>query len=683
MQLIANDICQQLLKNNTIIIKGETGSGKSTLIEAVFERLQRLEAHTGIAGILFFSSQNNTQRSAFDSFKRKIHHFIKNEVRIFYPLLSACDIYKNDRAEPAFINADETKYLIAKVIDNLRSTELKFCEIIADNAQLANQIYTCMNMCILFDVQPEIAMQRYAQCFSMPQPERLNMLEHAVHVINRYRLKCVENGIFDICTAIWYYKNYILTNPIYVSNFRDRYDFILFDDIECLSVIEAQIAKEWSNIAKGFCACANISAGYGTHGEDMIKYVLDLFEDKGVFIEINSNKTQHNKLHCFADYFYNMILYGSDDLQKSRHSFDSVIIRHKQTQFRNEMIKNAAYRIIEIVKNENIKPGDICVLTSYADPVTFDDMEAYLSKEGIRLSNDMKFTNIENIPLVSILITLIRMAYPHMFGIPELFKLNGLLKFLFCNDIRILSAISSIVSSRIRNRTVLPLELPLSEGEKIQNMHVVEDYKLFAIWINNHIKEQKCCGCYNFFKDAFENIIYPVAVKRSNIKKEDIVSVKTFLDKVENFEKNVSLFGQDPAKNVFEYLTKWKKLNTMPEEVQTLDENSARLTTPQLFLKSSFMPEVLIVLAISSRNWYSRNAGELLHPWTYNPYWIDSIIYNEVLEEETNKKRMADLFRAVFKKVNKRIELFESKLSINLQPNEGMLSEFFDVLSKV
>lgn len=682
MELAAYDIYTKILNNKIVVIKGETGSGKSTLMDLVFEQLKRAGDNSRTARILFFSSVNNSEIRALHAVN--LHNFVKNEVRTFYPLLSNCDIYRHNSAEPVFVNADETKYLIAKVIDNLRNTELKFCEIIADNAQLANQIFTCMNMCVLFDVEPELALQRYEKYFLLPQPERLNILEHAISVIARYRSRCVKNGIFDISSALWYYKKYILTNPVYVSNFRARFDYVLFDDIESAAKIEAQIVKEWSNLARGFCACANVDAGYGVHGEDMIKYVLNLFKDEAVFFELDSNKENNKKqdkrLYYFADCFYNMLVHGSDDGQKCRHSHDSYVIRHKQTQFRNEMIRNAAYRIIDIVKNEKIKPSDICVLASYADPVTFDDMDIYLSKEGIKLSNDMKFDNVENTTVISVLITLIRTAYPQMFRAPDFYKINSLLKFLFCNDKKLISVIGSIIASRIRNRSSLPLELALGEHDKKHYFDVLEDYKLFASWINNHIKEQKCSSCYSFFKGAFENLIYPIAAKRVDIKKEDIISVKTFLDKVENFEKNVSLFGQDPAKNVFEYLTKWKKLSIFSEAELALDETSVRFTTPQLFLKRSCTADVLIVLGISSKNWYSRNAGELLHPWTYNPFWTDDIIYNEVLEEEMNKKRAANLFRAVFKRVNKRIELFESRLSISLQPNEGMLSDIFDIV---
>lgn len=606
--------------------------------------------------------------------------FLQSELNTYYPIvLENCEDILKKRIKPLFLSLEASQFLVSKVIENRRERLGIFAGVTAFSDKIAIELIANLVKAASSEIPFNEIGHRLFKSLEYKEAAKKQILTDADGILNDYKKKCVELGIFDFGMAMELYNNCLLKDDVYIEKLFQRVQHLIVDNIEECVPSEANFV---SILLPSLASCFigyNNEGGYGEIFGSNHEYVKQKIIGRCETIDLRKSFTCSEYMSEFSEMFFDKILkksqyetIGRATIPINLKNKTPLIERTPSFELRSDMLDAVGDRVCRLINFEDCKPSDIVILSTYADTVTEYVIGRIIEKQGFRIKNLSKKSRVIDNPFSLALITLAQICHPS-YGV---FPNRDDIKALFVMVLNIDPIRSSILTNEVCRRKPL-VELPDIRVPKMA-LIIGESNALKYEYIRNWIIDYKASAVSlpisEFFQKAFLEILISKEIAESEMHKAKnlIEFARDFTDIVARFNRNankdfleVVKCGMKSAENIFE----------LEEE---LDGEFVNLTTPLTYLASSLKNKVIILTSISSKNWSPRSMKELTNPHVLSKTWDTDLIYTEEMEEENQINYLAILMRSILKRCGERLITFESDLSANGFENDGILGDYFN-----
>ncbi len=652
--------CQAVLKapgsGSGILLSGPTGSGKTTLlIKRYCYMIQTLGIPSeGILVILLNRAQVlRWRREIFLSGSGRLwltsyFAFLLSELRMYWPIvLDNCPHIKRHETEPHFLSTEQVEYLLSSAIENRRHKEGYFDGITAQSARIAKDIETALVNSAVSGIPAERIGNLFYSSLEKKDDTHRQIYDDMDEVIDAYRKKCMQLGVFDLGMAVELFNSYLLKNEKYFSVLKGRVQHILIDNAEeALPCVSDLADKLMPHIRTCIFAC-NTEGSFRPGFGDSSLYATGKFEE----FKLDDTHTSDRGLKYYADRLYSRIS-GKDCSKPQPQSLSSEILEKCAPELlRSRMLEKAGMRICSLIEKEGYEPSDIAVLSTYADPVTGYVLERILASRGLKLANMAAKQGITDNCCSKALVTFTRLCRPCYGMPPDRQDVRELVTMIYGSD---------PVRSDLAAKNLL---MKKESGVPESLIKVIQRYgSMTEVPLNE------------FLYRAFVEVILS---ERTG--KNDIIQIKMLIDSAGEFVDTVSRFGIDAEKQFVRLAASGGKLEKNRFELEEkLYGSKVLLTTAAGYLGFPVFKKVLVILSASSENWYPGTIRGMTNPHVLSRAWKEGEIYTEEMEQKNRMELLAKRFRAVIRRCSEKLIIFESQMSGAGFENRGMLSEFFD-----
>ncbi len=594
---------------------------------------------------------------------RTFSSFAREELTMFYPLaLGNCGDIVQKEIKPVFLTQEASVHLISKVIQARREKEGLFGALVSSNERLAAVVASNLKAAALEGIPPEEIGSRLYEALGRKDAEKERIFRDMDEIGLAYRKKCLELGVLDYGTAVEVYRKYILPDESYRQNLRKRFKHLIIDDLQ-----EASFAMlELAGLLLESCDSALLAYDPEFGSADLLRGSQELLESR-IFKNCDCVELDNTGKRDFAETLYSAVLEKDGAAVKSGCKFE----RHPAVELRSEMLEQLAYKVCGLINEEGIRPADIVILSTYGDIVTELVIGNILEKNGIRLWNTGARQNTSDSLLCSGLLAFARLCHPAMRLFPEKRAVKQMVELLFGLD--------PVRSSKIARKACSTFPFPqLPDLEEIVPQDkayeaIREKYDYVRNWINDYKGQEKPVNISMFLQLSLMEIFLD-----GSTAEDEIFKAKQMIDIAEKYSGAAAKFGRNTGRDFIEMAESILKADESWEQPEETADSCVCLTTPEAYIASPIDNKVLIISGLSSRHW-SRSIGrEFSNPRVLSVSWDRGTVFTQEMEEESGRRYLASMLRAVFTKGASRVIAFESLLSENGFENDGILPDILD-----
>lgn len=673
----ARNVIEAPAENSHIILKGTTGSGKSTIL---LERYRYMVEDLGIPSenilILVLNRAQSLEwrsktilKGSGSIWRTSYYGFIQSEIRTYYPLvLETCSEIKNKRIEPIFLTFESAQFLLTTVINNRRESQGIFSAVTSYTDRIAMDLASNLVKASISDIPYYEIGTRLFNSLEKKDEVKKQIFKEADEITSAYRKRCLELGILDFGMAVDIYNNHLLKNEKYKRQLLKRVKHLIVDNLEEAVPTEADFIEFLLPNLKTCLLSYNDEGGYGQSFGSNHEYVRSRIIEKCSVVELTTCHTCSSSMYEFSD-----MLFESIQNSLSPRAIDKTIIeRQPPTELRSDMLERIGERICRLIYDEGVKPSDIVILSTYGDPVTEYVISRIIEKQGLKMRNLARKDRIIDNPFTQALITLAQLCHPEYNVYPNRDDVKSLIRMLLKIDPVRSSILAGEVCSARPFAEFPDIEFPgLVERVGYYN---IEKYEYIRNWIKNYKESGKPLPINEFFQKVFLEMLIS-----GDITETDILQAKNLIDSAQTFVDVVSRFNRNASRDFLNMsISGTKAAESIFELEEKLSGDFVLMATPVVYLASSLKSRITILSGISSSNWAPRSLKEMTNYHVMTKTWDTSAIYTEEMEERNQKQYLAIIMRAILKRCGERLITFESNLSANGYENEGILSECFD-----
>lgn len=629
--------------------------------------------------------------------------FAQSEIKNYYPLiLKNCNLIKKQDIVPVFLNFETSQYLITKVLERHRERGSIFAGIATSHHRIAADIGTNLYRAALAQIPSDEIGTRLYEALEFKDIIRKQHFEDMDSIIDKYKNKCFEIGVFDRGISIEIFEKYLLNDRNYINSLASRIEYIIVENGQELSPLEIEVILKLKSHGVKELVFIDKKKSLGMDEYRSLVYLQSKLTQHFQLIDVNNIviniETEKNK--NIYDSMSNVNIYHVNwsDLDKKDliNVEKSIICNEFQKQskiqvffenpleLRSEMLEEIAEKVIYLIE-QGYKPNEITIITTYADVVAFYVLEKNLLEKGIKLlNNGVSGSLIEN-KLTSAIVTFAKLCHPELGITPTYEQIKELIECLFSID----SYRSSILAGLITESKSFPSfpDLTAKQISSSIGFSNIEKYQTIRNWMDEYnlqIKLRTDVFIQQVFMEHFidvldlgETFICDISKNKQEMSTtNDISHIKTLFGVASSFCESAQRFGMDASKEFMSLLQSGIKIS---EETRITDEKyeeiSVILTTPAKFLSSEKTSKVVILSGISSDNWRKRIVRELTNPRVINADWDKGLVYTEEMETRNSEKYLHSTIRAIMEKCEEKIYTFESDLSQNGFENDSEVSK--------
>lgn len=588
--------------------------------------------------------------------------FIKNEIMLFYPLvLNSCDGIANKNAAPCFIGFEAARFLLSKAIEGRREYHQFFNQVASDSNSLAAEIcYTLFEAaCNAIPIKDLAA--RFTLSLEKRDPDKEKIYSQFEETAEAYCRKCFQLGVFDAGMAMNIYNTILLGDGKYRETLVKRYKCLIADNLErqpqvFISLIEL-MAGSSGLLRLGYDAeaCEAYTCGMGRSA------IENRIVKMGEKVELKNSRT------CSAGMFrLSKALYST--IHDIPETTDAAGILELVPSFplRSEMLEAAGERISDLICKDGFEPGDIAVLSTYADPVTQYVLESKLSKHSVGVSNlSRKVSFIEN-AYSRALLTLARICLPLAGMKHSIDDIRSLMGVLFGIDAVSCWEVASLYINS--GQSALPEYQFLQDAGLSVNIEKSR-YDFIRERLMGYTGTK--LELESFFRSAFSEILLKPETSDTDFRK-----ALTLIESARNFEEAVSGFGRNSVRDFIEAAFSGLVSSGIETDLQP-EMRNVLLMTPATALTIPGLFKVLIILSASSKNWMPSFATSISNRNTLSCDWNVGQIYTTGIDDAKRRGRLAAECSVLLRKTSGKVIVFESDLSSNGYENDGILADCF------
>lgn len=598
--------------------------------------------------------------------RTSFYGFIQDEILLYYPIvLSNCPDISKRTLRPVFLTFEIAQYLVNKVIKQRREKYAVFSTITSSSEKIAIDLVSNIVKAAVSDIPLNRIGERLFNALELKDERKKLVFREMDDIINDYRNKCIELGVLDFGMAVDIYNRCLMNDEEYFEHLKKRIRHLIVDDIEenvpAVTDFINCLLPHLETCIIGY----NDQGGYGDVFGGNHDYVQKNLLDRLPVVSVGISRTCDKSYYEFSEMLFDNMVSGTKAVFESPITIE----RTQPVALRSEMLESAADCICQLIK-EGYRPGEIAVISSYADPVTEYVIGRRLEKAGYSIKNLTRRNRVIDSPFAHALITLACLCHPDFDILPNRDDVKTTVQLLLEID----PVRSSIIAGMICSQKPF-MRFPDVESPGLMDRigyYNVDKYRYITDWIEEY-KKGPALPINEFLQKVFMEVLLSVP---SNEK--DLLDAKNLIDSAATFRGIVSEFEKmHPDKGFIDMVRSGIKASESIFELEEkTDGDSVLISTPVAYLANSLSCKVMILLSISSNNWTPRSIRELSNYHVLSKTWDESELYTEELENLNQIKSLAVLTRSLLKRCSEKLITFESELSANGFENNGILADF-------
>lgn len=675
----AKNIIEDGSATSKLIVKGPAGCGKSSILRERY-RFMVEQLHVPSRKILVLL-RNGAQLRGWRNLASlscsssvwitSYYGFIQGEIKDYYPIiLNHCNEIVNKTVKPVFLTFEAAQFLVSKVIEAQCAGKDAFCGATAYDARIAAELTASVTRAASSCNPYHESGSRLYRSLELKDEVKSQIFKDGDGILNAYRKKCMELGIFDFGMAVELYNNCLLKDRCYKGHLLNRISHLFVDNIEGCVPTETDFIEL---LLPDLASCLLSYSHEGTCGgmlEGNHAYVGQRLLERCKVVELKKTHTCSGFMNDFSGMLFDTIESHKEVkfAAKDKDWVESI----PDIALRSEMLEKAGGKICELITGCRYRPSDIIVISTYADPVTEYIIGNILEKQGCRLKNlAAKNGFIDNL-FTQALITLAQLCHPS-YGIPPNREdVKAFVKLMLKTD----PVRSSLLAGYICAQKPVPA-LPEAGlpgiGERM-GRDSIEKYEYIRQWIRDYRRRGVPLPVGEFLQRAFLEVMLSAEADE-----KDITEVNHLIDSAVTFEDTVSSFKRNGGRDFLSMIRSGMKAKkNMFETEKQAEEDFVLLSTPTTYLANSLNSKIVVLLSLSSENWMPGSMKELGNTNVLAKTWRVRDICTEEIEQVNQKHSMAVLLRAIMKRCGEKLMTFEPDLSANALENDGLLSAYFD-----
>lgn len=656
------------------IFRGPTGSGKTSLLQNKYNELSRdKRTDNSIVFLKNAASVSQWRKEIELSYMGPLNiftyfGFIQKELKDRW-----IEIEKNlsgsyNRLEPTFMTVETAHFVMSKYVEKKRKGNDIFDYINATPSQIAVQLidnlnYAAMN-CLDF-----VDMQKRLIKWSGSDLEKRKVFKEVLSIMKIFRKFCLKNRVVDYSLLITLYNRELLDNKVYLSDLKNRYDYLFVDDLEkTVPAGQNLFDKILDRTDRGYMAF-NPEEGINRFFGGNPFAAKEKFLSKAEIIELDSSYTASKEARKMAEELKESVFSGE---------FLTVdyIVEEIDTELRGDMLVKTAEKVVELIDN-GIKPGEIAIIAPTVDKVMEFTLEHFFEKRGYSLYNLKSSKRLVDIPFAQALITLTILTNPTWNINLDYSSLHHTLSLVLKLDpIR-----SGLLTDEIFKNSFIFPDLDDTELRDEIGFANSEKYEHLKKWIEE--KKVREIEIDHFFQLVFGELLAPLSPTE-----EDIFACRQMIDSIKKFKNVVGSFKEFEEKELGKDFIDMIYNGTLAAEVLYKKDDitdNILLSTPYKFLVTPEIESVkyLFLLDISSEGWLKSIAKELSNPYIFSPQWRDEKKWDDELDQNLRKKQLIEFLQSVLSRSKKGVFLVDSYLDSRGWEQEGRLYEWLHLEQEV
>ena len=363
-------------------------------------------------GILLLSANNDNRRKLLDMMTVLVNDiypikiktplgFFQDEVILFWPLLiqslqisAQFPVRLRPETEQELATKLWKSHLSGELLRSVRLNEYRLVRRILDLIQLAAYSGTPLE-----DIGKILAMSLSPEeDFTHLDPELLSSL------IQDWQKWCLDRGLLTYGIITQIYHQYLLPDPVYLSQLKKRYQGILADDVQDYPAIARDLfvilLDNGCVGAFSYNQDSKVRFGLGADPE----YMRCLSERCQI-----ENLSESISLNLAETLKESMIGLASDPMQLI--SLPS-IVQSIQTTSRAELLKQTAQEVINTINSGEFQPQEIAIIAPGLDAIAKYTLVDIFTKENIPVDILKDQRPLISSPTIRALLTVLAFVYP-------------------------------------------------------------------------------------------------------------------------------------------------------------------------------------------------------------------------------------------------------------------------------
>ncbi len=602
------------------LVEGRTYSGKTT--DAINRYSQMLRDRIDSKKILVFVLNRWERYRWLDevSYERtselniySYFGFVQKEVELYWPIiLRKCTLIKKKRVTPIFMRYEAAQSLMNKTIDYYRSRNyLK--EIIGDTEGITKKLLSNLVNASLSNINYKKMGERIYE--SKIDDERFSreFYEGINEIVDKYIERTLEEGMVDQATSIYLFNNYLLKDESYLEKLRERFEYLIVDDMELSSISQGDLMLCLLDSLKGSILYKNTDGPYGIY-QFSKRYI-----EENIFTrfqrEIQKKDKESNNMD-FLDYFKEAVQF--EKFEEREYSNINLEIDDPYKSKSDKRVLRLVSRLLE----EGISPKEIGVVSPRYD-VTLDFGLSKIAKDrGIRYLFTAKNERVtDNSKVYSLMI--FAMIFYNFKG---LYLNYDEVKVFISSILRVNIITAARIALFIRNANYKLQRIDDKNPLNTLNKKVVDDYNRLCDFIEKTSKE---IDIDEFFNEVYSEFLFDSKADIDDIKActNLIDSARDFLAVIDNFD-----VIKDSNYEFIKFIRSGAKTSETLEEVKDkLEGEFLSLSTPASYISIKKRCKYIILTDIRNPLYTLQTNNELQNLWALNKDWNRRIISNEDL----------------------------------------------------
>jgi len=660
------------------ILCSGTGTGKTTKLINEYKRLIEEEGIRSEEILVLLMNRNQSlswrEKSILNISGRIIRTsffgFVQEEVTTFYPLiLKEVSEIKTKSVKPVFLTFESSQYLLSMLIENRRNLSEAFSGISDRDSKIAIDISSDFVKAAAASLSYKDIGGRLYSALEIQNEDKKNIFLEVDRIIESYRKRCLECGVMDFAMAIDFYNSILLKNEEYINSLKKRFKYLIVDNLEEAVPMQTDFISMFLDIVDGALISYNKDGGYGSIFGGNKSYVEEKILKKCEIYDMDEKPfTCKKEMVEFSSMLFDGIMNKDEKVKLIPDGVN--IIRMPENVLRSDMLEEVSSSVIDLL-NKGYKPGDIALVSTFADVVTEYVLESKLQKHNVKVTNIARKSRFIDNRFVYALITLAYLCHPDDKIVPTKDEVRALIEMLL--------GIDTIRSSILAN--IICSQNPFAEFPPVENEEIisrigysnVNQYNFIRNWINEY-RNGEPLDIDVFFQRVFTEILLVYGADE-----KDIIDIKRLIDSSHNFRETISRFNTIDVNKGFLKMVKngVKSAESIFDMEERGDDNEIILCTPMTYLSNSLEHKVILMIGISSSHWTPRCAKEISNPYVLSPTWNIGDTYTEEIEAENQKKNIAVVLKALIRRCSEKFIMFESRYSSDGFENDGIIPTLF------
>ncbi len=345
----------------------------------------------------------------------------RRAVETYWPLVAEPMGFMYPDKEPMFLNIETAQYFMARIAEpTIRSSQ--FDAVSVSPQRIISQVLDNLNKAAMLRFPLDEVAERLIVAWGDRHSSRPPVYQTAIDLAAGFRTYCLRHNLLDFSLVIEAFHTVLLNEPSFGKTFRERYDYLIADNIEEDNPASHDFVRWLMPHLDGALLVYDSDGGYrfflGADPEHA--YGLAALCDSHITLEqpLVSSPALVALSHEFDRAINPGYVHPTEGDEALPEHDPLTAFRFEFHQYYPQMIDWTADRIIELVE-QGVEPKEIAVLAPYLSDSLRFGLTYRLNAAGIPTLSHRPSRALHDEPVTRALLTLTALAHPTWLDSPR------------------------------------------------------------------------------------------------------------------------------------------------------------------------------------------------------------------------------------------------------------------------